>query len=104
MKKLLLIIFVLLALILGTAYYGYTVYTKNILTEASVESLLTDFDTAVADITIEGVQEETIAEIALAVAPVAPPLTLVELDQTLLELTSFSNSDTAVFGATITDL
>jgi hypothetical protein len=106
MKKLVFIIILQLIAIVGTAYYGYTVYTTSTITPEKVDMLLTDVDAGIDQAQIEGLQDETVtsieSEINSGVAVI--PASFADIDAAILEINTFSNSDVSVFNAQLTDL
>ncbi len=107
MKKTVFIIFILLALIGGVAYYGYDmIFVKGILSVESAEKALGDIDTGLTDIETQGLTEDTIASIESENASSTPttPATLADIDSAIAELSSFSASDTAGFSTSLSDL
>lgn len=107
MKKLIAIIIVLLILIGAVAYYGYTtLFVNGVLSMESVDKSLSEIDTGIDDIEKGGLTEETVVSIETENATSSPATSasLADIDSVIAELNSFANSDSASFGATLSDL
>jgi hypothetical protein len=106
MKKLVFIIILQLIAIVGTAYYGYTVYTTSTITPEKVDMLLTDVDAGIDQAQIVGLQDETVTSIESEITSGIPvtPASLADIDAAILEVNTFSNSDTSAFTTQLSDL
>lgn len=109
MKKTIFFIIVLLALIGGVGYYGYTVIlAPGSLSEQTIDNELADIDQGTQEIQIQGLSAETVTDIEGADTGTsqvaAVPATTADIDSIIAELNSFSTSDTSGYSTSLADL